>query len=62
MNKYKVFARTIVFKEVGTFEANSQDEAIEIAIDEGDVELSLCHSCSEGILEPEIEMFITEKA
>lgn len=61
MAKYRVLARTIVFKEVGVFEADSLAEAIDIANEEGDVELSLCHYCHRDVSGVEFETFIVEK-
>lgn len=62
MVKYKVIARTVVFKEVGIFEAKSPTEAIDKANDEGDVELSLCHYCHRDVAGIELETFIVEES
>lgn len=61
MKKYRVLARTVVFKEVGTYEAESVTEAINKAYDDGDVELSLCHYCGEEVREVELETLIAEE-
>ncbi len=60
MAKYKILARTIIFKDVGVFEANSEEEAIDMA-SEGDTELTLCHHCHKDVSGIELEVLIAEE-
>lgn len=61
MKKYRVIARTIVFKEVGVFEAESEQEAIVMAFDEGDTDLNLCYHCSKDVGDVEIESLVAQE-
>ena len=46
---------------MGVYEADSPEEAINIANEEGEVDLSLCHYCHKDIKGIELETFIVEK-
>ena len=46
MPKYRVYGVMSVTKYFGEIEADSQDEAVEIAENSDDNDASLCHQCS----------------
>ena len=48
MARYAVYAQTTISKYVGEFEADSEDAAIEKAVDAGEYDIALCHYCSSG--------------
>lgn len=47
MKKYRVYANYVFSKVLGEYEAESEDEAIEKALDDAEPNLSLCCECSE---------------
>lgn len=49
MPKYRVYGVMTVTKYFGEIEADSQDEAVEIAENSDDNHASLCHQCSQEI-------------
>lgn len=54
MPKYSIYASVVASKHIGEYEANSKEEAIEMAWK--DAHVSLCHQCSGKELdEPQIE-------
>ena len=54
MPKYSVYGVVVGTKHIGEYEANSKEEAIEMA--ENDAYVSLCHQCAGSeIDEPEID-------
>lgn len=61
MTKYRVLARTVVFKVVGEYEANNPSEAIGMAVEEGDSELTLCYHCDKEVSGIEFETYIVEE-
>jgi len=50
--KYRVYGTVTGCKYLGTYEANSEDAAIDMAV--GNAYVSLCHQCSNHIDDPEI--------
>jgi len=52
--KYRVYATITGSKYIGEFEANSKEEAEEMAWKSNDYCVSLCHQCSREMEDPEI--------
>lgn len=58
MGRFKVYANYVFQKELGTYEADSEDEAIEMALEEAESDICLCGQCSQefvdgGVLDEE---------
>ncbi len=53
MPKYRVYGKITASKYLGEYEADSADEAEEMAIDEHG-SITLCHQCSGECADPEI--------
>jgi len=54
MPKYRVSAKVVGSKYIGDFEAESVEEAIEMAINSGECCASLCHQCSDECEDPDV--------
>lgn len=55
MSRYSVVGHVSASKWLGYFEANSPEEAVEMALDSQDAHVSVCHQCADEISDPEIE-------
>lgn len=51
MGRFKVYANYVFQKELGTYEADSEDEAIEMALDEAESDICLCGQCSQEFVD-----------
>lgn len=60
--KYTVYGKVVGTKFLGTFEAESPEEAEELALANGNYHISVCHQCSREVDDPEIESIIVEPA
>lgn len=61
MAKYYVYGAVSASKFIGEFEANSAEEAEQMAWDSGEVYASVCHQCSDDVSDPEItEIYVEE--
>lgn len=49
MPKYRVYGLMMCSKYLGEIEADSQDEAVEIAENSDENHVSLCHQCSRDL-------------
>jgi len=58
---YRVSARVVGSKFIGEFEANSKEEAEEMASESDEAYISLCHQCSSECEDIEIEEFFIEE-
>jgi hypothetical protein len=47
MPRYQVYGNVVGTKYLGTFDAGSEEEAIEKGLNEGDTHISLCHQCAD---------------
>lgn len=54
MPRYRVRGTVIGTKYLGEFEANSEEEAVELALNSEEACVSLCHQCSGDCEDPEI--------
>jgi hypothetical protein len=61
MAKYSVYGKVTGTKYVGEFEANSAEEAIQMAEESDNIYIFLCWQCAKEIDDPMIEEFIAEK-
>lgn len=61
MAKYRVTGVVKGFKDFGVIEADSVEEAKETIWDGDEVDLSVCHVCSDEISEPHIDELIVEE-
>lgn len=59
MPKYRVYSLATASLFLGEFDAETEDQAIELAIKENPPHASLCHHCSDEI---ELGDFYTEEA
>lgn len=57
--KYSISASVVASKHIGEYEAETEEQAIEMAWK--DASVSVCHYCSRQIDEPEIEELHAEK-
>lgn len=48
MAKYRVYGNYVFSKVLGEYEADSQEEAIEKALDEAECNITLCYHCSKN--------------
>jgi len=46
MKKYRVYGKYVCWKDLGEFEADSEKEAIDKAVDVEDTDISLCYHCA----------------
>lgn len=60
MTLYRVYGKVIGTKYIGQFEANSIEEAEELAWSSGECAVCLCHYCTSECEDPEIERLIVE--
>lgn len=60
--KYDCYARVVGSKYLGEVEANSPEEAEELAWKLDSTHVSLCHQCSSNVEDPEIEEIKVELA
>lgn len=58
--KYHVYAKVVGTKYIGDYEADSEEQAEEMA--GKDAYVSLCHQCSSECESPEIDGFVIEEA
>lgn len=58
--KYGVYARIVGSKYIGTFEADSPQQARDKAFASNATHISFCHQCSEECEDPEIERLDVE--
>ena len=61
MPKYSVYGAVKATKYIGTFEAESEEEAEKMAWDSDNAYVSLCWQCSEQAEDPEISEMIVEE-
>jgi hypothetical protein len=54
MPRYRVSGTVIASKYLGEFEADTEEEAIEMALSSENAYVSLCHQCSGECENPEI--------
>lgn len=59
MPKYRVYGVVKATKYVGEYEAETEDDAKDLAW--GDAYVSVCHQCSREIEDPEIEELVVEE-
>ncbi len=60
MPRYRVCGVVTGSKYLGEFEADSEAEAIEIALNSEESHVSLCHQCSSECEDPEIQEAFAE--
>ena len=60
MRKYKVYGIVTGSKYIGEFEAESPEEAQELAAESDKVYVSICHQCSDECDDPQITEFQAE--
>jgi hypothetical protein len=53
--KYRVYGIVKGGKYLGEFEANSQEEAVEMGLNSDEAQVYLCHQCSGDCEDPMIE-------
>ena len=51
MAKYRVYGNYIFSKVLGEYEADSKEEAIEMALDEAECNVTLCVHCSQEFVD-----------
>lgn len=61
MTKYRVYGKVEGTKYLGTFEANSKEEAENMAGDSEEAYVCLCHACSSECEDAEITTFTAEE-
>jgi len=54
MPKYRVYGVVTGGKYLGEFEANTPEEAKQLALDSDEAHVSLCHQCCDQCEDPEI--------
>jgi hypothetical protein len=54
MPLYRVVGTVTASKYLGEFEADSEEEAIEMALNSEEAYVSMCHQCSSNCEDPEI--------
>ncbi|MHA6530211.1 hypothetical protein [Paenibacillus sp. BAC0078] len=54
MPKFRIYGRVIATKYIGEFEAESKEQAEEMAWKSDEAYVSLCHQCSGEAEDPEI--------
>lgn len=59
--KYRVYGRVVATKYIGEFEANSKEEAEQMAWNADKSDVSVCYHCSKEVSEPEIHKMIVEE-
>jgi hypothetical protein len=59
--KYAVYGKVRASKFLGTFEAESAEKAIEMALNSDAAYVSVCHQCSRDIEDPEIDEATAEE-
>ncbi|GKV69839.1 hypothetical protein NCCP2716_27580 [Sporosarcina sp. NCCP-2716] len=63
MPKYSIYGVVIGTKYIGEFEADSKEEAEEMAWEHDNASVSLCHHCAgKEIDEPEIDRLVVEES
>jgi hypothetical protein len=55
MPKYRVYGKVVGTKYIGEFEAATKEEAEQMAWENDEAYVSVCHQCSRDIEDPEIE-------
>jgi hypothetical protein len=60
MTKYRIHGGVCGGKYVGEFEADSPNDALRKADDEGLLEVSVCFQCADEVGDPEMESFTIE--
>lgn len=60
MQKYRVVGKVYASKYLGEFEANSPEEAVELALASDAASVCLCHQCSDQAEDAQIEDGIAE--
>ena len=58
MTKWAVFGKVVGSKYIGSYEAETAEEAIELA--QKDAYVSLCHQCSGECEDPEVDEMVAE--
>lgn len=56
MPKFEVRGIVSASKYVGTFTADTAQQALEMAIEEGDLDCRLCHQCARKMDDPEVDI------
>lgn len=59
MPKYMIHATVVASKHIGEYEAETEEQAIEMAWE--DAYVSICHQCSGEVDEPKIDELHAEK-
>lgn len=54
MPRYRVYGTVTASKYLGEFEADSEDEAVEAALNSAEAHVSLCHQCADEMDDPEV--------
>ncbi len=62
MPKYHVYGHVVGTKYLGEFEAETPEEAKEMAIEAEEAHVSFCHQCSRECSDPEIHEATVEEA
>jgi len=60
MKTYRVHGLVKGGKYLGEYEANSKEEAIEMALNSNEAHVSMCHQCSDQCEDPMIEEAFAE--
>lgn len=55
MKKYHVYGHVVGTKYLGEFEANSKEEALDLALSGDSAFVSMCHQCANECEDPMIE-------
>lgn len=61
MPKYRIYGKVVATKYIGEFEAESKEQAEEMAWSDNEACVSLCHQCSSEAEDPEIEELVIEE-
>lgn len=51
MRKFKIYANYVFQKELGIYEADSVEEAVEMALEEAEPDICLCCQCSQKFVD-----------
>jgi len=60
--KWDVYGKVVGSKYLGVFEAETEAEAIELALESDAAHVSMCHQCSDHCESPEIDGGTAEPA
>lgn len=61
MRRWNVYGAVRASKYLGEFEAETAEEAVQLALDSDAASCSVCHQCSSEVEDPEIEDAVAEE-